>query len=76
MAGVVFRDMGLHCFFGVASSVNYMARRDMRMMCRGFVVSSLVMLGCFLVMKRRMLQVFCNLFVVSCCFLRHEDFSG
>jgi hypothetical protein len=33
-----------------------------------------VMLGGFLMMKRRMLQVFCNLFVVSCSFLRHQNF--
>jgi len=46
------------------------------MMCRCFVASSLVMLGGFLMMKRRMLQVFCNLFVVLCSFLRHENFSG
>jgi hypothetical protein len=73
VAGVVFCDMGLHCFFGVTSSVKYMAHRDVSMVCRGFVASSLVMLGGFLVMKRRMLQVFCSLFVVSCSFLRHED---
>jgi hypothetical protein len=76
VGGVVLRDMGLHCFFGVTSSVKYMAHRYVSMMCRGFVASGLVMLGGFLVMKRRMFQVFCNVFVVSCSFLRHEDFSG
>jgi hypothetical protein len=69
---IVLLDMGLHCLFGVASSVNYMARRDVSMMCRGFVASSLVMLGSFFVMKRRMLEVLCNLFVVSCSLLRHN----
>jgi len=53
-----------------------MAHRYVSMMCRGFVASSLVMLGGFLMMKRRMLQVFCNLFVVLCSFLRHENFSS
>jgi hypothetical protein len=33
-----------------------------------------VMLGGFLMMKRRMLQVFGNLFVVSCSLLRHGIF--
>src|SRR5215470_1168467 len=51
-----------------------MAHRDVSMVCRGFVVSSLVMLGGFLMMKRRMLQVFCNLLVVSCGLLRHGIF--
>jgi hypothetical protein len=73
---IVLLDMGLHCLLGVVSSVNYMARRDVSMMCRGFVASSLVMLGGFLVMRRRMLQVLCNLLVVPCSLLRHEIFSG
>jgi hypothetical protein len=72
----VLLDMGLHCLFGMASSMKYMAHRDVSMVCRGFVVSSLVMFGGFLMMKRRMLQVFCNLFVVSCSLLRHENFSS
>jgi hypothetical protein len=69
VAGVVLRDMSLHCFFGVTSSVKCMAHRDVSMMCRGFVAPSLVMLGSFFVMMCRMLQVFCNLFVMSCGFL-------
>jgi hypothetical protein len=73
---IVLRDMGLHCLFGVTSGVKDMAHRDVSMVCRGFVASSLVMLGGFLMMKRRMLQVFCNLFVVSCSLLRHENFSS
>jgi hypothetical protein len=73
---IVLRDMGLHCLFGVASSVKYMAHRDVSMVCRGFVASSLVMFGSLLMMKRRMLQVFCDLFVVSCSLLRHENFSS
>jgi hypothetical protein len=74
IVAIVLRDMGLHGLFGVASGVNYMAHRDVSMMCCGFVVSSLVMLGGFLMMKRRMLQVFRNLFVVSSSLLRHSDF--
>jgi hypothetical protein len=70
----MLRDMGLHCLFGVASSLDYMAHRDVSMVCRGFVVSSLVMLGGFLMMKRRMLQVFCDLLVMSCGLLRHAIF--
>ena len=73
---IVLGDMGLHCLFGVVSSVKYMAHRYVSMVCRGFVASSLVMFGGFLMMKRRMLQVFCDLFVVSCSLLRHENFSS
>ena len=73
---IVLLDMGLHCLFGMASRANYMAHRHVSMMCRGFVASSLVMLGGFLVMRRRMLQVLCNLFVVSCSLLGHEILSG
>jgi hypothetical protein len=56
----VLRDMGLRCLFRVVSRVNYMARRGMSMVRRGFVASSLVMLGGFLVMRSRMFQVLCN----------------
>ena len=55
---IVLLDMGLHCFFGVASSVNYMAHCGVSMMCRRFVAPNLVVLSCLLMMKRRMLQVF------------------
>jgi hypothetical protein len=55
---IVLLDMGLHCLFGVASSVNYMAHCDVSMMCRCFVAPSLVVLGGFLTMKGRTLQVF------------------
>lgn len=76
MVAIVLLDMRLHCLFGVVSSLNYMARRDVSMMCCCFVASSLVMLGSFLVMMRRVLQALCNVFVVSRSFLRHETFSG
>jgi len=55
---IVLLDMGLDCLLGVASSVNYMAHCDVSMMCRCFVAPSLMVLGGFLMMKRRMLQVF------------------
>jgi hypothetical protein len=72
----VLLDVGLHRLSGVVSSVNNVARRDVSMMCRGFVAPGLVMLGGFFVMRRRMLQVLCNMFVVSRSLLRHETFSG
>ena len=75
MATVLF-DVGLYCLLGMASGVNYMTRRDVSMMCRGFVAPGLVMLGGFLVMRRRMLQVLCNMFVVSCSLLRHRSSSA
>jgi hypothetical protein len=73
---IVLLDVGLHCLSGVVSSVNYMAHRDVGMMCRGFVAPSFVVLRGFLVMRRRMLQVLRDMFVVSCSLLRHEIFSG
>jgi hypothetical protein len=72
LGAIVLRDMGLHCVFGVASRMNHMSHRGVSMVCRGFVMSSLVMFGGFLMMKRRMLQVFCDLLVVSCSLLRHD----
>jgi hypothetical protein len=54
---IVFLDMGLHCLFGVTLRMNHMAHRSVSMVCRCFVVPGLVVLGSFLMMKRRMLQV-------------------
>jgi hypothetical protein len=51
---IMFLDVSLHCVFGVASGVNYMAHRDMSVVCRCFVTSSLVVLGSFFMMTRRM----------------------
>ena len=76
LGAAVFLDMGLHCLFGVASRMNHMSHRGMSMVCRCFVASSLVMLGGFIVMPRRMREVFRNFFVMSCGLLRHEIFSG
>ena len=50
--------MGLHCLLSIASGVNRMATRDVSMVRRRFVVSSLVMLGGFSVVMRRMREVF------------------
>lgn len=54
----VLLDMGLYCLFGVASGLNEVPRRDMSMVCRGFVTSSLMMLGGFLMVTRRMRKMF------------------
>jgi hypothetical protein len=51
-------NMGLHCLLSIASGMNRMAGRDVSMVCRRFVVSSLVMLGGFSVVMRRMREVF------------------
>jgi hypothetical protein len=74
LGATVFLDMGLHCLFSVASRMNHMSHRGVRMVCRCFVASSLVMLGGFLVMVRRMREVFRNFFAMSCSLLRHEIF--
>ena len=54
----VFLDMGLHCLFGVASSMNCMAAGRVSMVRRCFMVSNLVMLSGFPVMTGRMRKVF------------------
>jgi hypothetical protein len=72
----VLLDVGLDCLFSVASGMNDVARRDVSMVSGCFMASSLVMLGGFLVMPRRMRKVFRDLFVMSCSLLRHEIFSG
>jgi hypothetical protein len=50
----VLLDVGLYCFLAVASGLNYMTRRDMSVVRRCFMMSSLVMLCSFLMMTRRM----------------------
>ena len=42
---IVLLNMGLHCLFGMASGVNYMAHRDVSVMSRGFVAPCLVCLA-------------------------------
>lgn len=73
---IVLLDMSFHCLFGVASGMNYVTSRDVSMVCRGFVVSSLMMFGSFFMMASRVGKVFRNFFVVSCCLLRHEILSS
>jgi hypothetical protein len=58
LGATVFLDMRLHCLFGVTLRMNHMAHRSVSMMCRCFMASGLVMLGGFLVMMRRMREVF------------------
>jgi hypothetical protein len=53
----VLLQVGLHCLFGVAPGMTYMAHRDVSMVGCGFVAASLVMLGRFLVMTCRMRKV-------------------
>jgi hypothetical protein len=57
LGAIMFLNMGLHCLFGVAPRMNHMSHRGVSMVCRCFMASGFVMLGGFLVMKRRMLQV-------------------
>jgi hypothetical protein len=61
--------MGLRCLLSMDSSLNCMAARKMSMVSRCFVFSSLVMLGGFRMVMRRMRKVFCSFFVVFCSFL-------
>jgi hypothetical protein len=51
-------NMGLHCLFSMASSLNRMTVRSVSVVCRSFVVSSLVMLGGLHMVMRRMREVF------------------
>jgi hypothetical protein len=55
---IMLLNVRLHCVFGVTSSMNYMAHREVGMVCRCFVVSGLVMLGGFVVMTCRVRKVF------------------
>ena len=68
----VLLDVGLHRLLAVASGMNYMARRNVSVMRRCFVASSLVVLGSFLVMMCCMRKIFCNFLVMSCSLLRHK----
>ena len=50
--------VSLHCFFSVSSGMNHVAPRGVSMVCRLFVMSGLVMLGCFPVVASGMRQMF------------------
>jgi hypothetical protein len=69
---IVLLDMGFHCLFGVAPGMNDVTTRHVSMVCRCFVVSSLMMFGGFVMVVSRVGKVFRDFFVVSCRFLRHE----
>ena len=69
---IVLLDMGFHRLFGVAPGMNDVTSRHVSMVCRGFVVSSLMMFGSFFMMMSRVGKVFRHFFVVSCRLLRHE----
>jgi hypothetical protein len=71
---IVLLDMGFHCLFSVAPGMNYVASRDVSMVCRGFVAAGLMMFGSFLMMASRVGKVFRDFFVVSCSLLRHDIF--
>jgi hypothetical protein len=53
----VLLTVGLRCIFSVASSMNHVAPRGVSMVCRLFVVTSLMMFGGFPVMTRGMREV-------------------
>jgi hypothetical protein len=55
---IMLLNVGLHCVLGVTSGMNYMAHREVGMVCRCLVVPGLVMPGGFFVMTCRMGKVF------------------
>jgi hypothetical protein len=73
---IVLLDMGFHGLFCVAPGMNYVTSCDVSMVCRGFVVSGLMMFGSFVMMVSRVSKVFRDFFVVSCSLLRHVIFSS
>ena len=50
--------MSLHCLFGMPSGMNYVTPRSMSVVCRLFVMSSIMVLGGFLVVVGGMLKMF------------------
>jgi hypothetical protein len=67
----VFLNVSFCGFVGVVSHVSRMPPRRMRVVRRLFVMSSLVMLCCFVMMVSGMRTMFRCLFVVLGCFFRH-----
>ena len=53
----VLLNMGLHCLFSIASGMNRVTMRGVSVVCRCFVVSSLMMLGSLPVVMRRMREM-------------------
>jgi hypothetical protein len=54
----VLLGMSLHCLFSMPSGMNYVTPRSMSVVCRLFVMSSIVVLGGFLVVAGGMLKMF------------------
>jgi hypothetical protein len=50
--------MSLHCLFSMPSGMNYVTPRCMSVVCRLFMMSSIVVLGGFLVVVGGMLEMF------------------
>src|SRR5262245_78874 len=71
----VLLDVDLHRLFSVASGMNCMAVRRVSVVCRLFVMASVMMLGGFAVMTGRMREVFRSFFVVFSSPFRHVDLS-
>ena len=54
----MLRGMSLHRLFSMPSSTNYVTPRGMSVVCRLFVMSSILVLGGFLVVVGGMLKMF------------------
>ena len=70
----MFFHVKLGSFVGVMPCVKRVPPCGVRMMSRFFVVSALMMLGCFAMVTRGMRMVFCRVLMVLSCFLRHRVF--
>jgi hypothetical protein len=66
--------VGLRRLFSVAARMDRMRSRYMGMVRRFFVLSSLVVLGCFTVVAGSMSKMFVRLLVVFGSFFRHCSF--
>ncbi len=67
----VMFSVGLCCFLRMMPSMHMMGPRNVRVMCRLFVLTGLMMLGSFLVMPRRVLVMFGGLPVMFSSLLGH-----
>jgi hypothetical protein len=54
----VLLGMSLHCLFSMPSAMNYVASRSVSVVCRLFMMSSIVVLGGLLVVTGGMLKMF------------------
>jgi hypothetical protein len=71
----VFLNVSFCGFVGVVSHVNSVPPRSVRMVPRLFVMTSLVMLCCFVMVVSGMRTMFRRLFVVLGCFFGHFVYS-